>query len=421
MCGLVGVFGDFGKKKEILFKDMLLCDMLRGYDGTGICIGGGGKQVVYKKAMMAFDYLNLKTTDKLLSAAGARYALGHNRAASNKANIKDSTSHPFEGETWIVFHNGFISNSHKLATDLCAKIEVDSEIILELFEAGLTPKEVGETLEGSFCVVALNKKTEELFIFRNKERPLSYVEADDSFIYASEGGMLEWLVERTLSNKIGDVKELAVGTVLKGTLKANGWFGGIELSSFTPKKIEAVTYGNYSTSNWGRTTAGKETRDFVISKIIPSVHNSQQCDVEGVTASGTPVLMYWVKMTALDFADIKVGTMVTGTVTFTRPGGEVIVDGSSLTVREAKALPAPSIIVPPQKKERKKRGTLQRNGAKEELSIRSEYYKSISCGCYSCGVKPRWEKKDEILWIDENMFLCPSCAESETVLNNFVM
>ena len=87
-----------------------------------------------------------------------------------------NTSHPFESMTWLVSHNGVLTNEKKLRRKHTRFLEnpVDTAVIVELLEkysqVNKTPintiKQVLSMLEGSFALSIVNCETNDVFIAR---------------------------------------------------------------------------------------------------------------------------------------------------------------------------------------------------------------------------------------------------------------
>jgi len=107
------------------------------------------------------------------------YFLGHTQApTSSQREYNELTSHPFYCGSWIVAHNGVLTNDIKLKTKIKNKSnfnEVDSSLIPALLEQYSEEKadevnvicEVLSKLEGTFGLWIYNKNSHNVYIARS--------------------------------------------------------------------------------------------------------------------------------------------------------------------------------------------------------------------------------------------------------------
>lgn len=203
MCGIVGVLSTemngvnhpYGK----FFKQALFADTLRGLDSTGVfCLEQKDKDKqpeTWKKALAAYDFLQLAHTNKLLrDSADFSMMIGHNRAAT-KGGIHHHTAHPFQIGDITLVHNGTVSNHRTLFGGM--QFDVDSEAITHAInEEGY--EKVIEKLDGAFTLIWHDAKDGSVNIVRNEERPLAFGKVKDkkTVLLSSEAHMLRWLAIR---------------------------------------------------------------------------------------------------------------------------------------------------------------------------------------------------------------------------------
>lgn len=210
MCGIVGMAGKIPVEYKDLFKDMLLVDMIRGVDSTGVVsIDVKGEGMYFKKAVPSSDFLEMKKCISVISHAD-NLLIGHNRSATF-GRINNSNAHPFESRSGNIVgvHNGTLKNVSLLPNH--TEYDTDSEAIINsLDDKG--PVWTHRNLDGSFALVWYNAVTETLNVMRNDERSLSFVFSKDgqTIFWASEGLMLNWLLLRR-GIKIGEVKSFETG------------------------------------------------------------------------------------------------------------------------------------------------------------------------------------------------------------------
>ena len=227
MCGIWGLVAKnpngFYKDHIDLAQNMLLCGQLRGTHGTGMFlvdkegnpeylkIGGNAQQLMDTKEFNPFMSRVLQKGTILV---------GHNRFAT-KGDHSTPNAHPFQYKQITLVHNGTVTS-----TDLEKnKVKVDSHSFTKDIANADDFKEHLQLTRGAFCFVWYNKKLNKLLIYRNDERPLSMFEADNSFIFASEGNMVRWLAGR--KNIKHDYREIKPEVLYSFDMSVNG-----------PKKIE---------------------------------------------------------------------------------------------------------------------------------------------------------------------------------------
>lgn len=196
MCGLVGMisratFG-FQFKEKGIFEQLLFTNTLRGQDSTGIFgVNKYGNVIAHKTAQAAPSALKTQTFKDFFTKMYADYriVIGHNRASTRGATT-DENAHPFIEENICLVHNGTL-HTHKQLADT----EVDSHAICtSLAKNGY--QETFEKIDGAFALIWYDAAKKKLYMARNKERPLYMVVTDDTFYFASELSMLEWVLRR---------------------------------------------------------------------------------------------------------------------------------------------------------------------------------------------------------------------------------
>lgn len=222
MCGLHGIFTN---KKELNADDFMrhafTANMLRGVDSSGIAqVDMTRNEYNYHKLPVSGNFfVQDGVADSILSAASKDHTLtmGHVRAAT-VGKVSMANAHPFvveqEDEKYgnrilIGMHNGTLTG---WASKKNAKYyNVDSEWALNhIAEEGF---DAFEDIRGAFCFTWWDSdKPTMLNIARNSERTL-YVAMLKSggLAYASEAGMLYWLLERNRVDMDGPILELEAG------------------------------------------------------------------------------------------------------------------------------------------------------------------------------------------------------------------
>lgn len=208
MCGIVGLvakrsFG-FYARDENIFNQLLFADSLRGDDSTGVFgVRKSGNVDICKEASFVTNFQNEKEYDDFMTQMNKNHlvVVGHNRKAT-KGNINDASAHPFyEGDVTLV-HNGTLTDHKKLKD-----VDVDSHAICHAIN-DLGHVEALNKLNGAYALAWYDNRDKTFRLARNAERPLSIIETEDFYAFASEAGMLWWILARN-NIPIADAKKVS--------------------------------------------------------------------------------------------------------------------------------------------------------------------------------------------------------------------
>lgn len=198
MCGLVAIFSKqktfgFNFKDKGIFQQMLIADMFRGMDSTGVFgVKANGNLDMLKDASASPFFLGKKdAATKFFDNIINQYhvVVGHNRKATMGV-IQSENAHPFiEGNICLV-HNGTLTNHKKLANTT-----VDSHAICTHIDSD-GYKNTLKNIEGAYALIWYNAEEKMMYFCRNAERPLYLVETTDRIFLASEDKMLDWILDR---------------------------------------------------------------------------------------------------------------------------------------------------------------------------------------------------------------------------------
>ncbi len=261
MCGIFGVISrkSYGlvAKDLTIFTEMMYTGALRGMDATGvITVELDGDFHIDKAAVPAAQFLvDYDKSEALVTARRTGVALiGHNRKGT-MGGYEDASAHPFVvNDVFAMVHNGTLYGHEKLA-----KTDVDSEALATVLEAAINSKDkliVAKRVEtalkevnGAYAIMGYNQLDHKIYVVRNSQRPLYVAETEESFFFASEGGMLKWILSRN-SSVAKEITAVPEETLLTFSLGE----GGVKLDS---DKLDVKKYFPVVTHTMG--TAGMDS------------------------------------------------------------------------------------------------------------------------------------------------------------------
>lgn len=220
MCGIVGAlalnsWGLLHKEKSVV-EEMLIADVLRGKDGTGLAIWDNNQEV---RTLKVGDHPFSLFADKQYSPFWEKHKqtkhtdlaiIGHNRAKS-VGSVSTDNAHPFRHGHITMVHNGTLRQYSQLPN--FKDFEVDSQALCHaIAEIGID--EALAKTHGSYAIVYFDDKEGTINFIRNKERPLSMAvdSKEKRVFFASEAAMLKWILAR---NRIDGV---VISSVKEDTL-----------------------------------------------------------------------------------------------------------------------------------------------------------------------------------------------------------
>lgn len=240
MCGIVGIIskvqGGLYYSDMDLFEEMLVCDSIRGTDSTGVFGIYKNKQArTLKVAAEPHSLFRCAEWGEFRGKATASMTavIGHNRSATRGA-VTSNNAHPFHEGKIVLVHNGTLHNQK----DFNKEVEVDSHAITHALNER-PAKEVLKEINGAFAFVWYDREQGKLFIARNSERPLSFIETSTNIMFASEGNMLNWLANRR-SVKYPAAEMFPVGQLISFDGKGNKTTEEFEL--YSPKPVGNMTH-----------------------------------------------------------------------------------------------------------------------------------------------------------------------------------
>lgn len=215
MCGQMGILTTSRQVyADDFLSDAFVASMLRGVDSSGIASINlqDSSYYLHKLPVSGLFFKDDKVAKRYIgySTAPDTLSMCHVRAATVGA-VSMSNAHPFEiekdnGDILIGTHNGTLTNWKSRST--ARGFDVDSEWALTLIaEEGI---EAFEQITGAFAFVWWDgSDSKVLHMARNKERPMHVAFLKDGgMAYASEPGMLFWLLERNSMKVDGRILSL---------------------------------------------------------------------------------------------------------------------------------------------------------------------------------------------------------------------
>ena len=246
MCGIVGAFtkahNGFSRGQDDAFYQMLFADTLRGDDSTGIIVANKDSSFGIMKDVYPATYVETEFRQSAMCKDAymkGKVMIGHNRKATI-GGTSPETAHPFVvNETFAMVHNGTLRN-HKALADTVVDSEALaihlSKVLVEDFVLADFEEAIGK-VNGAYAIAAFDQKTEKVYLTRNSERPMAYVETPEGVYFASELLMLYWICSRNnLLAKDVVPQWLKADTLLTIDINTNK----VTEQEYTPKKATPV-------------------------------------------------------------------------------------------------------------------------------------------------------------------------------------
>lgn len=255
MCGLVAVisksYNGFTIKEKDIFDELLYIDALRGEDSTGVMAIDTDGNLELAKEASASGYFQLSDEYKKLTTGAVRNGaalVGHNRKAT-KGNITDENAHPFVVDDRVVLvHNGTLYGDHKKIADT----EVDSHAIAHLIhQKGDDVEAALKELNGAYALIWYDVQAKTMNFVRNSQRPLCFIETFNSWIWASEPGMLSWILSR---NQIAPLQGAKITMLPEGELYT--YKRGTTQWKLDIRKLDLTKKVEYTEADWYAGTGG---------------------------------------------------------------------------------------------------------------------------------------------------------------------
>ena len=242
MCGIVAYSGEDNFNPDKIKLLMLWNATERGKDSTGIFTPSLG---VVKNITEAKVFLNKMDFEP------EKQFMGHVRSKTSGYNILKN-AHPFDFDHLVGIHNGTLDNIWSILPEFelsSANYNVDSEALFAILNKTLEPKNIAKII-GSMALVWHYKKTGNLYIYRNDERPLYYGFIDKGVYISSIKESLEMIS----CTKIEEFKEeelykIEGSNVISCDIKIKKAVKPIPVIN-VPKTVPIQSFKGY----WGRFT-----------------------------------------------------------------------------------------------------------------------------------------------------------------------
>lgn len=274
MCGIFGILNVRANlNSDSFLKDAFLASMVRGVDSSGILYANltNHKYEVQKLPVPGLYFVEDNYASSLMEATckANSMALCHVRAAT-VGKIALSNAHPFEAEdeegyTTIGVHNGTLTGwkSRKDAKHF----DVDSEWALHRIASDGV--EAFKDFSGAYAFVWWGgRDTDILHMARNDQRPLHIVFLENGgMAWASEAGMLYWLLERNNIKMDGPVLSLDEDKLYKFPVDNPKKFTKEDIPSPVSSGRITTSYTSYNQNHYYRATTVDKV-EAVIKKIM---------------------------------------------------------------------------------------------------------------------------------------------------------
>lgn len=195
MCGLVGIAGNMEFRDESTFRRLLVFDVFRGMDSTGVAFFDkkGHDCDIVKIKSHPIDLFDLKRYTKAENSYSSSVFLGHNRAAT-VGQVNTVNAHPFEYGHIVGAHNGTLDKSSW--QDLNEANEFDCDVDSQAVFLSISQRGIEETIKmmcGAWALTYIDKDERTLNFIKNDKRPLWYAFTEDmkKIIWASEYPMIQ--------------------------------------------------------------------------------------------------------------------------------------------------------------------------------------------------------------------------------------
>lgn len=273
MCGHHGLINVNNKSRgySSFIRDAFTASMLRGTDSSGIAVidTAYSSTEVHKLPVPGMYYVDDKVASSLIREADKANTviMCHVRHAT-VGKVNYDNAHPFEintdTSTLVGAHNGTLQSW--MARSSAKGYDSDSKWALSRIAA--EGSDAFEEITGAYTFVWWNSKDEGVLnMARNSQRPMWIALLQDGgMAYASEAGMLYWLLERN-DIKIERMFELEVDKLYQFNVDNPHEYK----STYLPKYVPTYTGTSTGTYSYNSNTTYALTHVEKVQKLLDSV------------------------------------------------------------------------------------------------------------------------------------------------------
>lgn len=228
MCGIYGFINTRTDNNFLdLFQDIGIDSESRGVHATGFYGVNNNNDIITAKApLRATEFF--KTPDFTdIKNQHFPILIGHNRWYTHGDPAININNHPFTTTRFGFIHNGVVGSVDISDEDIKLESECDSEMIFRYFlkkfynnhcdHYAALKKTMIKFDRGSFACALVDSKTQDLYLFLNSGRAISYI-VDKEYgllVFASEEN---FIIDALKENKIklkGKIQNLSCGQIVK--------------------------------------------------------------------------------------------------------------------------------------------------------------------------------------------------------------